>query len=78
MATSAKHGMFHIAHPHYSTASLKQYAANAFSRLARARKATNDAKILMSYDDRQLADIGITRSEINAVVYGRHELKRFY
>ena len=40
----------------------------------RARRAT--VEILHSLDDRTLRDIGICRSEIGSVVYGRHGDRR--
>jgi len=71
MATHAKTGMFHGAQTTLTLSGLMQPMTNAFARYRKGRQAAADAKTLMSYDDRQLADIGISRAEINAIVYGK-------
>jgi uncharacterized protein YjiS (DUF1127 family) len=48
-------------------------ARNAFAAWQRRRRAYDE---LMALDDRSLADIGIRRSEIPAVVEGFHERTR--
>ena len=48
-------------------------ARNAFAAWQRRRRAYDE---LMALDDRSLADIGIRRSEIPAIVEGFHERSR--
>ena len=68
MATQTKHGSFHVELPKFSISSLKRALSVAVQRFRLSRKAARDARLLMSYDDRQLADIGITRGEIERMV----------
>ena len=68
MAAHTKHSMFHLELPRLSMKSVKQAFLQTSERLKQSRKAARDARLLMSYDDRQLADIGITRGEIEIMV----------
>ena len=76
MATQVKHGMFHFAQPGFTIAGLLQPVTNAIAWLRKANQASADVRTLMSYDDRQLDDIGITRSQITSVVYGKERVPR--
>ncbi len=70
MASQIKTGMFHGTQP-VTLAGFTTPIANVFSRMRKSRQAAADAKMLKSYSDRQLADIGISRSQINAIVLGK-------
>jgi uncharacterized protein YjiS (DUF1127 family) len=54
------------------TAALTKAVRRVLSRLGRERRIRSDIGALITFDDRMLKDIGISRSEIEYVVrYGR-------
>ena len=50
---------------------LARAAAALFERVARERRIAEDVRYLNSFDDRMLADIGLSRCEIERVVRSR-------